>query len=340
MKITKRHLLFGTALALAGMAITHPSDRPFAQESQMTFAIPAIPPVFVGVQALVAEKQGIFEDYGVSVDVKNFPTGAEGARAAISGAIDASLSPTPLVINQVTNADADVIAIYGTERPAYYLAATDPDASCETIVGQPVGVDTPGGALSIALKIMLASCGVDIGQVQQVGLSANVPTTMIAGQIDYAVLHLDGVMAVETQTGKTVNRLIDYRKANPVYHNMMLIARKDKISANRDDYVNIVAGLITAERFMRDPANRDAVAKIATVTGRSEAVAALALERYIEMEFWPHDSCGLGQENIEAVAKAQVEAGNIRPGKTPAPYERLVDISIREDALALVKERS
>lgn len=334
-KLRAVSLLGGLALLLA-LATTGAERPAMAQDDPSIFAIPAIPPIFVGMLPLVAEKQGFFRKYGENVEVRNFPTGAEGSRAAISGDIAVSLSPTPLVINQVTNADADVVAIYGTERPAYYLATVDGEATCEDVVGKPVGVDTPGGALSIALKIMLQSCGLQINQVQQIGLSANVPTAMVAGQLEYAVLHLDGVMAVENQTGKTLNLLIDYRKANPVYHNMMVIARRDMIAADRDRYVHIVAGLIEAERFMRDPANTETVARISTVTGRSEAEAALALRRYVDMEFWPHDDVGLTRENIETVAKAQKNAGNIKSGLTPASYDRLVDLTIYKDAIALV----
>jgi ABC-type nitrate/sulfonate/bicarbonate transport system substrate-binding protein len=311
-----------------------------AKQPEISFGLPAIPPVFVGVQAMVAEKQGFFKKYGLDVRLRNFANGAEGSRAVVSADIDASLSPTPLIINQISNADINFVGIYGNEHPDYYLASLDPNATCKSLVGQPVGVDAPGGALSIALKIMLASCGVTIDQVQQVSLSANVPTAMIGGQLKHAVLHLDGIMAVENQTGKPVKTIIDYESVHPVYHNMMVVVRRDKLAANRDIYVRLIAGMIDAERYMRDPANRDVVAKIAMATGRTEKEAARALDSYIKMEFWPHGNAGLGQANIEAVEKDQKAAGNIRAGKNPAPYGRVVDLSIYADALALVNKRS
>ena len=324
-----------SALVVAlGFSVT-PS---LGQTPKMSMGIPAIPPVFVGVQEMVAEKQGFFAKYGIDVKVRNFANGSEASRAVVAGNIDASLSPTPLVINQISNAGIGLVGIYGTEKPDYYLASTDPNATCKSVVGQPVGVDTPGGALSIALKNMLAGCGISINQVQQVALSANVPTAVAAGQLKYAVLHLDGIMAVQDQTGKSVKIITDYQAAKPVYHNMVVVALRKTLAAKRDQYVRLVAALISAERYMRDPANRSTVAKIATATGRSEKEAALALEKYIDMGFWPHDSNGITKANIEAVARDQVKAGNIRPGKIVAPYDRVVDLTIFPEALALANK--
>jgi hypothetical protein len=124
-----------------------------------------------------------------------------------------------------------------------------------------------------------------------------------------------------------------------VDHYMMIVAGRGKLARNRDGYVRMVAGLIAAEAFMRDPANRQAVAKIATATGHSEAEAAQALDGYLAMEFWPHGSAGLAQANIEAVIKAQATVGNILPGKTPAAYARIADPSVWRDAAALVESR-
>lgn len=336
MKATKAWFLqaaaFAATLAIASTAGTT------ARAATLTFGLPAIPPIFVDVQAMVAAKQGFFKRYGVDVTLRNFPNGSEASRAVAAGDAALSLSPTPLVINQIANAGVNVVGIYGDEHPDYYLVSVDPKATCKSVAGQPVGVDAPGGALSVALKYMLAKCQVALSQVQQIGLSANVPTAMIAGQLNYAVLHLDGLMAVEAQTKKKLKIIMDFGSALPVYHNMLVIVRRDKLAANRDQYVRVIAGMIAAERYIRDPANRVTVAKIAAVTGRNETEALRALDEYVKMDFWPHDSAGLAKANIEAVAKVQEKAGNIRPGKTPPSYERVVDPSIFADAMALVKK--
>jgi len=101
--------------------------------------------------------------------------------------------------------------------------------------------------------------------------------------------------------------------------------------------VRAVAGLIEAERFIRNPANHAKVAQHAAPTGRSGEIAVKALKDYVAMEFWPKDHDGLARKNIEVLGKVMQKVGNIKADKKPAPYERLVDQSVYKDAMALVK---
>jgi hypothetical protein len=52
------------------------------------------------------------------------------------------------------------------------------------------------------------------------------------------------------------------------------------------------------------------------------------------MEFWPRGN-GLAKKNVEAILAVQKKVGNIKGA--PAKYEDLVDLSIYEAALKLVK---
>src|SRR5215475_271730 len=130
------------ALAAAGPAA--------AETKKMVVAAPGIPPIFASVILYVAEKEGLFKKYGANVEVRPFETGTAASRAVIAGDIEMSLSPSALLINQISNTDADTVAIYGLTNTDFLLATTDPaKTSCKDVVGQPVGVDTVGGARSI-----------------------------------------------------------------------------------------------------------------------------------------------------------------------------------------------
>ena len=151
MKHSRRTILAGLALTaalggLAGPAL--PQQRP-----TLTLGLPGIPPVFVTVQAYVAQQEKFFEKYGVNVVLRPFDSGAAAARALASGNIELSLSPSPLIVNMVSNnPDVDLVAIYGHERPDWLIGSMDPAKSkCEQMKGLPVGVDSFGGARSIAL---------------------------------------------------------------------------------------------------------------------------------------------------------------------------------------------
>lgn len=308
-----------------------------ALAQKLTLGVPGIPPVFAGTVAYVAEKEGFFKKHGVDVTVRAFETGAAASRAVASGEIAVSLSPTPLVVNQISNAGVKLVGIWGLEHPDWLIGSTDPNATCETMKGQAVGVDSVGGARSIALRTMLVGCEMKIDQVQQVALSSNVGAAMVAGQLKYGVLHIDDIPVIAGETKKPLKTVITQKQIRPVDHYLLLVAHQDHVAKNRDVYVRIVAGLVEAERFMRDPANHAKVAQHAAPTARTGEIAVEALKAYIDMEFWPKDTDGLSQHNIEMVGKIQKKVGSIKGDKNPAPYSRIVDRSIWRDAMALVK---
>jgi NitT/TauT family transport system substrate-binding protein len=305
---------------------------------KLTFGIPGIPPVFGGTIAYVAEKEGMFKKHGVDVTVRAFETGAAASRAVASGEIAVSLSPSPLIISQVANTDVPLVGIWGMEHPDWLIGSTEADATCASLKGAPIGVDSVGGARSIALRTMLVACKMKVEEVQQVALSSNVGAAMVAGQLKFGVLHIDDIPVIEAESKKKLKVVVRQKDSRPVDHYLFLVAHRDHLAKNRDTYVRIVAALIDAERFMRDPANHAKVAQHASPTGRSGAIALQALKDYIAMDFWPKDHDGLGRKNIEVVGNIQLKVGNIKGDKKPAPYERIVDQSVWKDANAMVKK--
>ena len=326
----------GATCLLAALALGPTTS--VAQAPKMTFAVPGIPPVFAGVIAMVADKEGFFKKHGVDVDVRAFETGAAASRAVASGEIAMALAPSPLVVSQVSNSDVKLIGIYGLEHPDWLIGSTDPNASCQTIKGQAVGVDAVGGARSIALKTMLiGGCHMKIDDVQQVALSSNVAPAMVAGQIKYGALHIDDVAVLEAQTGKPIKTVVTQKTSRPLDHYMLVVVNEDKLAQNRDAYVRAVAGLIDAERFMRNPANAAKVAQDAKPTGHSIEQSENALKAYLAMTFWPNDTDGLTEKNLELVGKVMKNVGNIKPDKQVAPYDRIADPSVWRDAMKMVR---
>lgn len=321
---------------VAGAVLAAGLSGSAAAQEAYTIGLPGIPPVFVNTQAYVAEQQGFFKKHGVNVTLRPFDSGAAAARGVASGNIQLSMSPSPLVVTMVSNnPDAGLTMIYGYERPDWLIGSLDGSiAKCEDIKGKPVGVDSLGGARSIALNVMLRKCGLTAQDTQQVPLSANVLTAMISGQIPLGVLHIDDVPIIERESKKKVVPIVDINDVAKINHYLALVATKKTIAEKRADLVKIVAAYIEAERFMRDPKNIDAVAKAAAPTSRSETDAKWAIEQYVKMEFWPHEH-GLKKENVETIIATQKKVGNIKGD--PVPYDNVVDLSIYQEALKLVK---
>src|SRR5499433_2830471 len=110
---------------------------PALAAEKLVFALPAVPPVFAGVVALVAKDAGLFKKYGLEVDVKPFDSGAAAAQAVVAGNVDLSLSPTPVVVRMISNANVELVGIYGMEHPDWLLGSVDPKlGKCQDLKGQ------------------------------------------------------------------------------------------------------------------------------------------------------------------------------------------------------------
>ena len=217
------------------------------------------------------------------------------------------------------------------------MATTDHNAGCKDTVGKPVGIDVIGGARANSLRLILRSCGVQLEQVQQIALvSTATMQAMVADQLKFGILHFDEIPVIEQQ-GKPVKIIAKLVDVDPNSHFLVVTARRSDVAKNRDAYVRFMAGLIETARFMNDPANADRVAEIATVTTRTKEQAKNALAFLNPIGYWPAKDDGLDQKKLEAVVETMVRVGNIRPGKAPVAYDRLVDRSIWRDAAAMVK---
>jgi NitT/TauT family transport system substrate-binding protein len=327
-------LLAGSALLAASLLGAAPAS---AQGKKVVLAIPGIPPIYSVTIAYVAQKEGFFKKHGADVEIKPFDNGTAAARAVVAGDVDLAYSPTPPVINQISNANVPLVAVYGMPNPDWVLGTTDSGKTCKDVVGQEVGVDSIGGARSVALRSMLTGCpGVKIDDVKQVALGSSSGPAMIAGRLHYAVLHLDDLAEIKAQ-GKPLNVLLAMKNTNPTSHYLMLVARKDNLAKNHDAVVRTVAGLIEAARFMQDPKNADAVADAASVTDHSKDVNKLALKEFLAIDFWAAKDDGLPRNKLEATAKLMKKIGAIKPDKEPVTFENLVDQSVWKDANAMVK---
>jgi ABC-type nitrate/sulfonate/bicarbonate transport system substrate-binding protein len=330
---------FVTLLAGFGLAVALTATPPaMAQGKKMVIATPGIPPIYSVTIAFLAKKQGFFKKYGADVDIRPFDNGTAAARAVVAGNVDMAFAPTPPVINQISNAGVPLVAIYGMQNPDWVVATTEAGKTCKDLAGQDIGVDSIGGARSVALRSMLAGgCKeVQLSQVKQIALGSSSGPAMIAGRLKYAVLHLDDLAEIKHQ-GKPVHILLAMKNTNPTSHYLMLVIRKDNLAKNRDAAVRAVAGLIEAARFMQDPKNADVVADAASQTGHSKEVNKLALKEFLAINFWAAKDDGLPRNKLEAVAKLMKKIGAIKPDKTPVTFEQLVDQSIWKDANAMVK---
>jgi NitT/TauT family transport system substrate-binding protein len=309
-----------------------------AQQPKLAFGLPGNPPVYGAVVAYVARDAGFFSKLGVEVELRPFDSGAAAAQAVASGSIDVSLSPSAAIIRMTANAGTDLVGIHGLDNSDWLVGSMEPaKARCEDMKGQGVGVDSIGGARAIVLQQILKSCNLTLNDVQQVVLGTTVEQVMATGRLTFGVLHLDDVAPLERISGKKITVMARLALVNPDNHYLLLTVRRDNLAKKRDAFVRMVAGLMAAAKYMRDPAHADQVAEIAKPTGRNHDDAKNSLHLYNEMNYWAMDHAGMDRRKLEADAATQVKVGAIKAPKTPWPYDKLTDVSVFHDAMALLK---
>jgi NitT/TauT family transport system substrate-binding protein len=346
---TRRTRLLGSLLAVAVVATAcgGGDDEPAGSgggsgsgdKIALTFGTAGTPVVYGSLMMLVADEEGILDKYGLDVTFQNFSNGADSIRAVIGGQIDMALTSTSSLVN-VTGQGAKVKGFVGMDKPDYYIASTDPNIkSCEDLKGQTIGVDQTGGARYNSTVTMLGSCGLTVDDVEFVNFAGPpVIQALVQGQVKLANLHYDEEAFIEETTDVNVEEVISLVKdVNPDTHYVLQVATDDYLADNRDAVVRTTAAYIEANEFVRDPANVDRFAEIASkYNNQPVPVAKKAIELFHEFEFWPAGSGLEDKAKFEGVVQEQIAAGAITEAQAPS-YEDLVDPTVYDEAMELVE---
>jgi NitT/TauT family transport system substrate-binding protein len=336
-----------TAVGLGMLAAALFSGPASAQEQKITFALPGVPPIFGSIFAYVAKEEGIYKKYGLDVDLRPMNSGVGAARAVVAGDVDISMSPTPPVAVMVSNAGVPLKVVSGMEVNDWMLGSMDPAMNtCESVKGQAVGVDSPRGARWIQLANMVRPCKLlPDKDVPTVNLSANVAAAMIAGQINFGVLHSDDIPLIERESGKKVTIVARVEETSPGSHYAVMVSNKKVIAERRDALVRLSAAHIEAMNMLYDESNWDKISLIAKNNGRTPEDAKLALKLFTDLNYWPRNAAGLDKKRIDKAIAIQTGVGKrtkgkagINPAKTPVSHADLTDLSIVNDALALIEK--
>lgn len=162
---------------------------------------------------------------------------------------------------------------------------------------------------------------------------------MAQGQAASGVLHIDEAENIMRQFPEAgLHVLANLWETVPLWHYAAYASPQEILDTKRDSIVAFTAGNICSTRYMQDTANKDdVVAFAADLTEVPEDIVATTYDTFVEDEIWPDDH-GLPEDMIEFTGQQQVELGNIAEGDLPA-YEDVVDLTIYEDATALVDEQ-
>ncbi len=202
-----------------------------------------------------------------------------------------------------------------------------------------MGVDSLGRARSIALE--RRCCGDAISRPKTCSRYRFRPTcitAMISGQLQVGVLHIDDVPIIERESKKRSPRSWTSTMSRRSTTTWRCRPRRSVSPPTATPYVRVLAALIEAERFIRDPKNAEASRK-----GRRRDQPLRRRGQVGDKRIRQDGVLAEGQgrpeikENIEAIIAAQKARRRHPSDAAPVAYERFADLTVFNDAMKMAK---
>lgn len=297
---------------------------------KVVFGVPVTPPNVVHIPPYVAKEMGYFNDLNIEVELVTFEGGTQTVRGSVAGGLDITgTSADPAIIAAARGAGTKVVGTYSHKLSQSMLVQGD-IKSCKDLKDKKIGIQEVGAFSEVMSRAVLASCGLTPKDVQYVPVSTKgrVPG-LLSGQIDSAVLHVDQALVAKKKKAD-LNILVNLWETLPKWLYAAYIAPEKEISSNRQLYVDIMAALIKANRFMYN--NKAKTVEIVTKYTQQDAeVVAQTYDLLAGAGAWPVND-GLPRDMVEWTIGKQVELGTIKSEEKPS-YEKLVDVSTIQAAL-------
>jgi sulfonate transport system substrate-binding protein len=297
---------------------------------KVVFGVPVTPPNVVHIPPYVAKEMGYFNDLNIEVELVTFEGGTQTVRGSVAGGLDITgTSADPAIIAAARGAGTKVVGTYSHKLSQSMLVQGD-IKSCKDLKDKKIGIQEVGAFSEVISRAVLASCGLTPKDVHYVPVSTKgrVPG-LLSGQIDSAVLHVDQALVAKKKKAD-LNILVNLWETLPKWLYAAYIAPEKEISSNRQLYVDVMAALIKANRFMYN--NKPKTVEIVTKYTQQDAeVVAQTYDLLAGAGAWPVND-GLPKDMVEWTIAKQVELGTIKAEEKPS-YEKLVDVSVIQAAL-------
>ncbi len=312
-----------------GPVATRPAANP-TDKMQLVFGGAVTPPSMVHLPPYVAKDMGFFDEVGLDVEIKSFEGGVGALRGGISGGLDiVATSSDPLFAAIQQGAPVKAIGTYAPKLSVVMMAAPD-IKSPKDLKGKKLGIQEVGGFNDVMSRLVLQGAGISPNDVQFVNVAtANRVTSMVQGQTDATVLHIDQYYAA-LAANSNFNVLAKMWEVVPDWWYSAFVATDDVRTQKREAVVRFMTAVIKAQRFMYT--NPVETRKIAVdETKRKPEEVDKAYDDLVRGGIWSVND-GMPQKLIDYTIGKEVEVGVVKPDNRPT-YEQIVDKSIVDEAI-------
>ena len=258
----RRTFLIGTGVTALAAGI---GPRAFAQDkpekTKVTLGVGGKPLLYY-LPLTVAERQGLFKEQGLDVEINDFGGGAKSLQALIGGSVDVVTGAYEHTIRMQAKGQ-DVRAVTELGRfPAIVIAAKKDLAgeikSAADFKGKKIGVTAPGSSTALTVQYAMVKAGLKPTDAAFIGVGggASAVAAMKRGEID-VISHLDPVIAkleadgdiqvvIDTRTEEGTRAL--FGGSNPA---ATLYMKKDFMDANPVTTQRLVNAFVKSLRWLQ-----------------------------------------------------------------------------------------
>ena len=249
----------------------------------------------VPVSFWVARERAFFRKHGVNVEIIHVRGSTQATQALIAGSVDVDMASPPQFFNAIA-AGADLVEFATIAPTMPYLFATRPGIrSAQDLRGKRLGTAGQGLTLAqLAEMIALRSYGLDpMKDVTYLAIGPE-PDRIAAlkqGTIDATVFGTEFRIQVEAQGLQVI---ADLAKLNLPWEHDMLAANRGYLRTHRDAVDGLLRGLLEANAYILNPANKRFVMRIIaeqlhfSSVQEAEVSYTLALDLFVKKKPYPN----------------------------------------------------
>jgi ABC-type nitrate/sulfonate/bicarbonate transport system substrate-binding protein len=296
----------------------------------LVFGGAVTPPSMVHLPPYVAKAMGFFDEVGLEVEIKSFEGGVGALRGGISGGLDVvATSSDPLLAAVQQGAPVKAIGTYAPKLSVVMMGAPD-IKTAKDLKGRKLGIQEVGGFNDVMSRLILQQAGIAPGDVQFLNVAtANRVTSMVQGQTDATVLHIDQYYAA-LAANPNFNVLGRMWEVVPDWWYSAFVATDDVRTNKKEAITRFMTAIIKAQRFMYT--NPVETKKIAIdETKRKPEEVDKAYEDLVRGGVWSVND-GMPAKLVEYTINKEVEVGVVKPENKPT-YDQLIDKSIVDEAI-------
>lgn len=281
----------------------------------------------------MAQEQGLYEEFGVNVELVELNSAAQIYPALAAGEVDAiEQSPGGLFIGvEQSGMEATIIGSTMQGLP-YAIYGSDDLTDLSELDGHSMAISSPTGMPALVAELMLEDAGVDWGSVQVVNAGGNVDRfrAVVAGTADAASSPADYVPMAEDEG---VNVLALSSDVIPEFPRYMIIARNESLENRPEDAARFLAANTAGLRYaLENPDEAMSISAEALGTTPDDPQVTALHELVIDSDLIDPDG-GIPMSMLEYLEQALIDTGQL--GGT-LDLDTIVDDSYHQEALELV----